>query len=169
MALLNAISSGCSCEAIEALLDEREAANEARHDDDWLALAYAAKDLRVLSLLLDRGFGVDTLDRKGRPVIFAAVKLGNVDVVDLLLDRGARLDITSPADKWTVLHEAVEAVPVNRAVVESILRRPVNVDAVHRIKLRTPLHYAAMYGHTAIVRMLLEAGAKVDPPDYRTT
>ena len=60
----------------------------------------------------------------------------------------------------TVLHLAAKLGSHSR-LVSLILQHDADIDAMDSNEM-TPLHRAAMYGNTAIARMLLDAGAKID-------
>jgi ankyrin repeat protein len=124
-------------------------------------------DMDVARLLLDRGAALDIPVGDARfalPLLFAGAA-GHVDVVDLLLSRGASpnarmLDL--PEAGWegtTALMMAAE--DGNPDLVRLLLKRGADPNARDRKGL-TPLMYAAASidrGNTDIVQQLLAAGA----------
>ena len=74
-----------------------------------------------------------------------AARLGHTDVAELLINMGI-CDIN-----------------IHDEVLSSVLINDVFIDC--QAFLRTPLHYAAMYGHFSTVNMLLEKGANITAMD----
>ena len=103
-----------------------------------------------------------------RQPLHVAVGLGHIDMVRLLVARGADLEAESfelEGDAWLKpLHIAVRKGWL--AIVVYLLSHGANIEASCRME-RTPLIWAAREKHTEIVQYLLERGAdvhKVDQP-----
>jgi ankyrin repeat protein len=94
----------------------------------------------------------------GATAIGLAAFFGHRDAVELLLDRGAHIDMlcTNPAFPFTALHSAMSA--GHRAIVELLLGRGANVN-VREGGGMTVLHEAAGLGSLDYVELLLARGA----------
>lgn len=112
-------------------------------------------DTDLARRILARGASPET----GAPLIRAA-QLGNLEVVKLLLDRGARPDALDDARRSVLWHAAASRQPT---IVELLLSMRVPVDA-HDRHGATPLVAAIGAGDALLVRRLLDAGADVDGP-----
>ena len=126
-----------------------------------------------------RGYIVEHLLRKGADVNLAnlmdeaptmfAVWLGNEDMLHALASYGADLIVTN-TEGWTLLHAAVTHLEVTNRVdmIETILDtittwpEPRIIDWPDRVYGNTPLHWAAAYGHTDVIHVLLQRGARLD-------
>ena len=164
----------------------------------------------VAKLLLDAGAEIDAvvgtaegverpvekggnryrLDAKNTPLRLTTA--GNKDVVDLLIARGARIDLLTACTFG--MTDAVEAIlkenPKRRdvGVERRTSLRPIDLAAQHGqlelirrlltmgAKLQSdddgffmsyPLHLAARHGHREVVALLLDQGLKVDFEDHR--
>ena len=97
----------------------------------WSALGVAAEfgaDLKIVEMLLDNGVRLN-----GSDGLQAAAERGRIDMVELLLDRGAPIDEIGFAGAAG--------------------------SEVKRENARSALHLAAEKGHIEIVKLLLERGA----------
>ncbi len=145
------------------------------HDDD-------AK----VSQLLGRGFDANTVGPSGSPALMQAIRAPAPKVIGLLLKApGIRAEVRNDKDEsalmlaalagmrdacarlialdadvnktgWTPLHYA--ATGGDEAVIRLLLAHYAYIDA-ESPNQTTPLMMAAMYGSTAGVKLLLEAGA----------
>ena len=95
-----------------------------------------------------------------------AVSRGHIDMVRLLVARGADLEAESPelgVNAWLKpLHIAVKKERL--AILVYLLSRGANIEASCRME-RTPLFYATRKEHTEILQYLLERGADVHKVD----
>jgi len=66
-------------------------------------------DLATAESLLDAGATVDHVGKQGWPPLLQAVSGRQVEVVQMLLERGATIDATSKVDRVTALHVAASA------------------------------------------------------------
>jgi ankyrin repeat protein len=107
----------------------------------------------VIGALLSAGADVEMTDAGGLPPLIYGVASGRMDVVELLMRRGAKLG------RDTVLAAAAGA--ANTEVVERLLADGIDVDAPGFDGV-TPLASAGRAGHADMVRLLVKRGAKVD-------
>ena len=101
----------------------------------------------------------------GRTALLSAVNHGHLAVVDVLLKRGASVDLATQ-DGSSAL--AIAAFHGQAAVVSRLLEGGASIDLANRYKT-TPLWIAAHEGHLAVVSRLLEGGASVDLAVQRMT
>jgi hypothetical protein len=103
------------------------------------------------------------------PILVLAVVLGNTEIVDLLLDAGAKVDARttvgscSPISDHEYEYDDATALIVASAMgkvdmVELLIKRGANPDVLDDSS-RTALHLAASRGHEQIVYRLISSGA----------
>ncbi|XP_066453854.1 CARD- and ANK-domain containing inflammasome adapter protein-like [Eleutherodactylus coqui] len=143
----------------------------------------------VIEFLLSKGAKVDAKDKKRMTPLHRAAENGHVEAVSVLLQAGANMysldnDSQSPLhlaaqnnhhhvvklflqeeekrykNRSNFLH--MEASKNNSRLVELLLENGANVDSLDE-KKHTALYHAVSGGHEATVKVLLEAGATVDP------
>jgi ankyrin repeat protein len=111
-----------------------------------------------VSALLSAGASVNEPCDDGETPVF---NMGSDEVVQLLIDNGARVDYVNHAG-FTPLHKAAQ-VGIHTRVWANMLKLPdANVNAV-TVFGATPLYLAAQYRHTSMAEMLLEkAGVEIN-------
>jgi ankyrin repeat protein len=108
-----------------------------------LAAASGVNDTALVKFLLEKG-GKAVLAPPGGPMaLINAAFYGNVELVKLLLAQGVDVNSTSPAETTRVKNG------------------PIGIGSL------TPLIISAASGDTEVVRILLQAGARVDAQDVR--
>ena len=154
----------------------------ARNDVGASALLWAVDDAEMTRLLLDRGADPNVRSADGRtPVLLAAARTGVVDVVRLLLDRGATLTgqpvLSQAADAGdaAILRLLIERGADTTALPNDLAMRSGCVDCVEllvkaagRPAMTRALESAARFGDSAGVRMLLARGAEPTAAALRT-
>jgi cytochrome c len=115
-----------------------------------------AGDVAAVTSLLDSGTPVDELDG-GVTALYVASEGGNVELAQLLVSRGADVNITVKLQR-TPLYGAVKAGHAD--VVKLLLDSGADPNKV--AKLQTPLHVAAETGCLQCVIDLVGAGAEVN-------
>jgi ankyrin repeat protein len=121
-----------------------------------LALAARGGHAEAVSLLLEQSADPGRPDASGRtPLAFAAMA-DDPDSARLLLAAGARGDATDERGRSALWHAAAS----NSARAAAALARPPQLELPDADGV-TPLMAAASRGHTAVVRVLLGAGADV--------
>ena len=123
-----------------------------------LALACTNGSAEVVARLLDAGADPE-VRTEGETALMTAVRTGSVDVVDLLIARGADLGATELASGQTLLMTA--AAEMHRSVVRLLLARGADVHARSVVGF-TPLLFAVRAGDLESVRLLIGAGANAN-------
>lgn len=113
--------------------------------------------LQIRVWLDDTEHDMNQGDDHGFSPLHWACKEGHLKVVDMLVKRGARINVTNMGDD-TPLHLA--AAHGHRTVVQLLLQNRVDVNFTNEHG-NSPLHYACFWGYTAIAEDLVAAGALV--------
>lgn len=154
---------------------KQEVVDPAEDFDKRFLAAVKSGDCAEVERLID-SLEVPLTDGAYEDVAAVALKLamsnGHVEVARLLLEYGAAPDLhAANKDGWTVLHEVAW---VADSHTMALLLDPDYMEwqttssacsVQERTEGNTPLHYAARWGATECVRLLLEAGAN---PEIRT-
>ncbi|KAJ8981865.1 hypothetical protein NQ317_008212 [Molorchus minor] len=106
----------------------------------------------------------DVHDLHGQAALHVAARLGQAQVVKVLLEAGANAD-QADVDGWTPLRAAAWGGAILRLVVELLVRHSCALDSVDA-ENRTALRAAAWSGHEEIVKILLQNGANVNLTDH---
>jgi len=118
------------------------------------ALIWAAGDAVKSRMLIEHGADVNVRTQQGRtPLMAAAKRNGNADLVRLLLEKGA--DVKTPGDTTLIAAAQSGDVEVMRMLIES----GANVNCISPRLGETPLMYAAASDNVESVRLLLAKGA----------
>ena len=113
----------------------------------------------VVTLLLDSGQDVDqTGGYYSAPLLVACYKR-NVDVARMLLDRGANIEVKSPAKRQGALHLISNDDFIE--IVRFLLDHGASVD-IEDSDRDTPLILAADRGQCEIIKALLDHGANIE-------
>jgi ankyrin repeat protein len=130
--------------------------------DSELQQAIAGKKFCKIKMLLALKPEIADRNRnyQGLSPIHLEAAEGNVDIIKILLDNGASVNIRD-INGQTALHWAV--LPPwdtgdKKGVITLLLRRGAEIDA-RRNDGNTPLHCVVMWGRIDTVKMLLKAGA----------
>ncbi|MBI4904610.1 MAG: ankyrin repeat domain-containing protein [Acidobacteria bacterium] len=127
---------------------------------DALHNAIVRGDNAAVQKMLDEGADASAVDEAGTPAIMNAVVYGNAAMVKALIDRGAKVKAANGMGATALLWGAGD---VEKARL--LIAAGADVNAASGTG-RTPLHVAAAAaGGAPIVKMLLDAGAKVDVKD----
>ena len=120
------------------------------------------RQVELVKRLLDSGADVNAIDgRKGYAQMSAlqyAAAGGNKDVVRLLLDHGATVD---QAD-YTGYTALFLASTKYTAIVSMLLEKGANPNLASVTYRRTPLHQAVLSQDQALIKLLLQYGARID-------
>jgi ankyrin repeat protein len=121
--------------------------------------------LAVTKFLVEKGANVNPTTELGRtPLIISAVE-GNPELARLFLDNGADIEAKDQNYKRTALHFA--ALYGQLDIVDALLKKGAHVDERDGAG-KTPLDYAARYGHEKVAQRLKASGAagEIDPAHF---
>jgi uncharacterized protein len=129
----------------------------------WSSLVWAALRLHdeVIEVLLDAGADIEAIGHGGKnsgtALMMAAKKVGGLETMNLLLDRGAAIDGTDQYGRTALMIAAKHGRTEN---ITFLLDRGANPNARSQLeKSPTALALAHAHGHAAAARLLDEAGA----------
>ncbi|KAL1883246.1 hypothetical protein Daus18300_000304 [Diaporthe australafricana] len=166
-----------------------------------LHLAVEGLKIKVVQLLLDseQKADIDAKDREGQTPLRLAIELdqstASDDITQLLLNRGADIELRDRSTHTTPLKWAAEA--GRELLVQWLIKKGANLNAEDNVdssplhaaacsgslrisqqlldngaavgqrnsQKKTPLHYAARRGHVAVVQCLLDKNATIDATD----
>ncbi len=132
--------------------------------DSFVCQAACEGKLPVIRFLLDQGEDPNVAGGwYGATPLQGAASEGRLDSMDLLLQRGAKLEVTDSRGK-TPLHSAAEGGHLN--VMDFLFQRGVDPN-VRDSCGQTPLYDAARKGRLDSMDLLLQRGAKLDVTDSR--
>jgi ankyrin repeat protein len=188
----SAIAAGRLDEVRDALLADQSMVN-ARNEQGISAVLFSLYNGKneIARLLIDRGARLDLFEASasgsqerveqllhkdpttinsysadGWTALHLAVFFGRVNIVHLLLSKGANIDAPSKNDQHLApLHSAL-ANPHNSAVGQLLIGAGANLN-VQQSQGYTPLHYAAANGLDQVVKSLLAHGANTTIKDHQ--
>jgi len=146
--------------AAVALLSKRVDPN-ITEPDGTTALHWAVRydDVALVERLIKAGAKADVVNRYGVTPIALACESASAAVVEQLLKAGVSPNATGPLGE-TALHTCAHS--GNADAAKALLARGAKADAGDTWRGQTPLMWAAAQGHSAMVRVLVEAGADVN-------
>ncbi|RLN40065.1 26S proteasome non-ATPase regulatory subunit 10 [Panicum miliaceum] len=100
-------------------------------------------------------------DEEGWAPIHSVASTGNAQIVEILLERGADVDLTTDGGR-TALHYAASKGRLN--IAEKLIAHGAKVNKKDKFGC-TPLHRAASTGNAELCEFLIEEGAEVDAVD----
>ncbi|MCJ1473406.1 hypothetical protein MMC13_002057 [Lambiella insularis] len=149
-------------QAIDTLLKAARNASAEGYENLHWAVENGHKD--VVLYLLDMGADIEAKNPANNDTpLMRAVQIGNADVAEALLERGARID-GCRSGGVTGLFTAVQWQHAN--VIRLLLRYGANINAHLDENGATPLIEAVRHGYERSVQDLLEAGADVEARDH---
>lgn len=164
--LLHAIHAGAGGIVVD-LLEQGADANAADGYMPAIVLAARKKMINAVAALLNAGANpnVTASDKDGKynkvPVLGVAAFVGSLEIVQLLLGAGAKVDM---ADASGVTPLMMASAAGHAEVGGLLITRCANIDQASNTGY-TPLLFAAQEGQKATLRMLLSRGAVVDRAD----
>ena len=146
--------------------DELEASN-------WtlklIELDYASLQIELDSVRkqLTAGLDVNSIDEKGISLLHKAVIIGNIDLVKLLVENGADLDI----ELQRVNSNHMRLTPILYAVIQNkknivsyLINKGVDVDKKLNSNT-TILHHASAHNHVDLVQLIISKDADINSCD----
>ena len=128
--------------------------------DSPVADAAMHGDVEAVRSLLRDGADVNAAQGDGMTALHWAARLGQSELVEVLLYAGAKLDAGTRIGRYTPLH--IAAREGRRSVVRVLLDAGADPGVVTTNSGATPLHLAARSGDREIVELLIQHGAEVD-------
>jgi ankyrin repeat protein len=132
-----------------------------------LAAAVEARDVECVRSLLASGADANGVDQWGAPLLIRAINLGQTEIAELLISKGANVKARNGSDNGsTPLHWAAGdrvCVP-NMTIAKLLLAKGAEVDAKTKAG-NTPLIWAAKCkedGALEVAELLLEHGADLN-------
>jgi tetratricopeptide (TPR) repeat protein len=120
--------------------------------DTPLNIATAFNNIAIVRCLLSRRTDVNVRGVYGRTALHSAGSEGSVEIMRLLINNGAEIDIqTTDERKWTPLH--VAAIQGQLSAVETLLEYGANPDITDGDGM-TALQNAELQGHEDVARIL---------------
>jgi len=119
-------------------------------------------DTKAVALFIDAGFSPDTRDKHGVPLLCLATRSKHLAVAELLLDRGASLDMQSEDRGYSPLMDAAQSGAAELAKL--FLGRGASPNLASK-DAQTALIVAVGRNDPAISKLLLEKGADPDHVD----
>uniref|UniRef100_A0A0G4HYK4 Uncharacterized protein n=1 Tax=Chromera velia CCMP2878 TaxID=1169474 RepID=A0A0G4HYK4_9ALVE len=145
-----------------------EQKEEETEETDPQALTDASRkgDLLKVKHIIEGARGklnLDWQDKIGKTALSLASENGHTDIVRLLVDAKANVDMEDKTSKKTALIWASENGHTD--IVRLLVDAKANVDMQNKNSKKTALLWASDNGHTDIVRLLVDAKANVDMQD----
>lgn len=116
----------------------------------------------TIKSLIAQGNDINTRNTQGMAPLHLAAAKGNIDMIQLLLDSGAEVDVVTTDSCYTSLHYAASIGQVE--LCELLIRRGADTDAQTSTQ-ETPMHLAIARGHSKVVALLLKYHARLDIRD----
>jgi len=125
-----------------------------------LIQAVVNKDVASIKMLIKTGIDINQPDEHGWSALRKASRAGDMTIVSLLLDNGAKV-----TDKDRIV--VITAASWGRVdVLRQLLEANAKVDDSAEWEV-SPLVSAARYGHLAVVKLLIEYEADINQPDQQ--
>ncbi len=129
---------------------------EAAQKQEFPWLATVLKKLKANKKInINQADPHDDLDNNA---LYQATQLGNTDIVQILLDKGANIEAKTKYGH-TPLH--IASAQGGTEIIQLLLSKNANKEAKDKNR-STPLHIAVWYGNTPIVKLLLDQGVDIE-------
>ena len=151
-------------DSVKAALERGENINQqGQHGADALIMSMKHYEKEVATFLVAKGIGHDVVDDHGRNSLLWAIWRQYVEIAEILIKRGANVNVRNPDDQKTPLiyvsmHPHMKE---HHHLIHMLVDHGADVNAIDRND-HTALFLSAMNGHGDCVEALLEHGAHVD-------
>jgi len=120
-----------------------------------LAVSTISNKYNIVKLLLEKGFDPNILTRYQDSPLGRAIEKGYTEIVQLLLDFDAKVDLVDN-NGYLPIHNA--ALRGHADIVRILISKGVDINAVNKDQ-DTPLYVSARQGHAETVKLLVDLGA----------
>ncbi|MHC4206322.1 MAG: ankyrin repeat domain-containing protein, partial [Planctomycetota bacterium] len=117
-------------------------------------------DVERVKQLIAKGADVNAKRTNGKTPLLRAASRGHLDVVKVLLENGAKVDVGG--GKYTPLFHPIWDKNIDIEMVRTLIASGADVNAHPKDEKTTPLFYAVFYNRPQVARILIEAGADVN-------
>lgn len=108
----------------------------------------------VIHFLFEQGLDVNCSDTNNETILYHACSKKNVELIDLLINKGADINIKAKNSNETAIFPAVRTGEVQ--IVDRLILQGIDLNhKTHRLPLR-PIDYAISHNHVKIVRRLVD-------------
>ena len=160
----DACSNGNTKSCLEFLINHsKELDPKAINEKEILLLAVKNDYTEIATELLKLNLDVNIQNSKGETPLSIASKLGNLAIVNLLLENGAKINIKDSEYGETPLHKAVWN--GNVEIVGKLLANGANGNIKDNQEGWTPLHVAVYTNNLKVIKKLLKYRAGIDVKD----
>lgn len=111
----------------------------------------------AIKILLSKvSIDVNQQDFKGQTALHFATSFADIDIVNVLLEKGAKIDICDFRGKTSLMGAMMYR---RKDMVKLLLDKGANVNKITVNDKLTPLHFAVMMGDVEVLELLLKRGA----------
>lgn len=138
----------------------------AKYEESDLSLAARSGSLDAVTQLIQAGADAGYQDTDGESPLHAAAKRESPEIVQLLLENGAKLDMQTKRSKETALHFAAWK---GRLEIAKVLVKAGADLSLQNFKRRTAEQWAREYGNSEVANFLREAAKLTKSPSAAKT
>lgn len=157
-----AIQSG-NLDRVRNLIENGASVNvTAQSGETPLLLAIKSQSIEAVSYLLEKGAELS----ENSPLLFTAISLNNLPIVDLLLEKGHPIDYVGNfgnQEGFTVMHLAIRE--NNLSIVDALLRKDFDLETC--TEKDYVLHYAIDKNNKEIILRLINHGASLNSTCFK--